>query len=86
VAPAQEQQPVASSAAVLDPPAIAGAETDAPNPTPLTVETLHPTPIAGHRRAKVNYYACVRTEAFGDDIVQCIDMSRGGVGFKTKNP
>ena len=37
-------------------------------------------------RAKVNYFACVRSEAFGDDIVVCIDMSRGGLCFKTKNP
>jgi hypothetical protein len=37
-------------------------------------------------RAKVNYFACVRSEAFGDDIVTCIDMSRGGLGFWTKNP
>ena len=37
-----------------------------------------------HGRAKVNYYACIRSEAFGDDIVACFDMSRGGLGFKTK--
>jgi hypothetical protein len=36
-------------------------------------------------RAKVNYFACVRSDAFGDDIVVCIDMSRGGLCFKTKN-
>jgi PilZ domain len=38
-----------------------------------------------HRRVKVNYCACIRSKAFKDDIVNCIDMSRGGVGFKTKN-
>jgi PilZ domain len=36
-------------------------------------------------RAKVNYFACVRSEMFGDDIVNCIDMSRGGLGFRTRN-
>jgi hypothetical protein len=36
-------------------------------------------------RAKVNYFACVRSEAFGKDVVSCIDMSRGGLGFRTKN-
>jgi hypothetical protein len=36
-------------------------------------------------RAKVSYFACVRSEAFGEDIVTCIDMSRGGLGFWTKN-
>ena len=36
-------------------------------------------------RAKVNYFACVRSEAFGKDVVTCIDMSRGGLGFRTRN-
>lgn len=36
-------------------------------------------------RAKVNYFACVRSTEFGDDIVVCIDMSRGGVCFKSRN-
>ena len=36
-------------------------------------------------RAKVNYFACVQSAAFGKDVVTCIDMSRGGLGFKTRN-
>ena len=36
-------------------------------------------------RAKVNYFACVQSAAFGRDVVTCIDMSRGGLGFRTKN-
>jgi len=36
-------------------------------------------------RAKVNFFACVRSEAYGDEVVTCIDMSRGGLGFKSKN-
>jgi len=36
-------------------------------------------------RAKVNYFACVQSDSFGKDVVTCIDMSRGGLGFKTKN-
>jgi hypothetical protein len=36
-------------------------------------------------RAKVNFFACVRTEKFGEDLVTCIDMSRGGVSFRSKN-
>jgi len=36
-------------------------------------------------RAKVNFFACVRTEAFGEDIVHCLDMSRGGVSFRSRN-
>jgi c-di-GMP-binding flagellar brake protein YcgR len=36
-------------------------------------------------RAKVNYFACVQSAKFGKDVVTCLDMSRGGLGFKTKN-
>jgi hypothetical protein len=36
-------------------------------------------------RAKVNYFACVESAAFGKDVVTCIDLSRGGLGFRTKN-
>jgi hypothetical protein len=35
-------------------------------------------------RAKVNYFACVQSAAFGKDVVTCVDMSRGGLGFRTK--
>jgi PilZ domain len=35
-------------------------------------------------RAKVNFFAAVRSDAFGEDIVRCIDMSRGGLSFRTK--
>jgi hypothetical protein len=36
-------------------------------------------------RAKVNYHPCVQSAAFGKDVVSCIDVSRGGLGFRTKN-
>jgi hypothetical protein len=36
-------------------------------------------------RPKVNFSACVRTEEFGEEIVACIDMSRGGVSFRSRN-
>lgn len=36
-------------------------------------------------RVKVNFSACVRTREFGDDVVVCIDMSRGGVSFRSRN-
>jgi hypothetical protein len=36
-------------------------------------------------RAKVNFFACVRSEEYGEDIVKCIDMSRGGVSFRSRN-
>jgi PilZ domain len=34
-------------------------------------------------RVKVNFSACVRSQDFGDEIVQCVDMSRGGVSFRS---
>ncbi len=37
-----------------------------------------------HRRARVSYLACIRSERFPNDIVACLDMSRGGLGFKSE--
>jgi hypothetical protein len=91
VASAQEQQPVATSVAVLDPPRVTTDDSEPPHPALIPVGTLADfiTPADANRRlprrAKVNYYACVRSETFGDDIVPCIDMSRGGLSFKTKH-
>jgi len=53
-----------------------------------TTATIMTTAVEDRRqrvRAKVNYFACVRSDAFGKDVVMCIDMSRGGLGFRTKN-
>lgn len=36
-------------------------------------------------RAKVNFFACVRSEMFEEEIVTCIDMARGGVSFRSRN-
>jgi hypothetical protein len=37
-------------------------------------------------REKVSFFACVKTAQFGPDIVTCLDMSKGGVGFRSRNP
>lgn len=37
-----------------------------------------------HVRTKVSFEACVRSFTFGDDIVRCEDMSRGGLRFKSR--
>jgi len=37
-------------------------------------------------RAKVSFFACVKTAQFGPDIVKCLDMSKGGVSFRSRNP
>jgi len=37
-----------------------------------------------HIRTKVTFKACIRSYAFGEDIVTCEDMSRGGIRFKSR--
>lgn len=37
-------------------------------------------------RARLSFFACVKTAQFGPDIVTCLDMSKGGVGFLSRNP
>jgi PilZ domain len=37
-----------------------------------------------HVRTKVSFQACVRSFTFGDDIVSCEDISRGGLRFKSR--
>jgi hypothetical protein len=37
-----------------------------------------------HMRTKVNFKGCVRSFQFGDDVVTCEDMSRGGLRFKSR--
>ena len=39
-----------------------------------------------HMRTKVNFKACVRSFAHGDDIVICEDASRDGLCFKSRKP
>jgi len=74
---------VVQRAEAISPPA-QGVELSAParvaRSTAIAVEERR-----NRVRAKVNYFACVRSDAFGDDVVNCIDMSRGGLGFRTKN-
>jgi len=45
--------------------------------------TLRPANRRKYLRTKVNFKACIRTFAFGDDIVSCEDISRGGLRFKS---
>ena len=37
-----------------------------------------------HVRTKVTFKACIRSYTFGDDIVTCEDISRGGLRFKSR--
>ena len=83
---AAKPQPAAAAVALLDPPP--ARSVPQPLRAPRPVAPPAPAALLERRqrvRAKVNYFACVRSDAFGDDIVVCIDMSRGGLCFKTKN-
>jgi hypothetical protein len=77
VAAAIEQKPE-----VIETPAQAE---EAPEPAAAA-----PPPVAKqenrrkHVRTKVSFKACVRSFHFGDDIVACEDMSRGGLRFKSR--
>lgn len=70
-----------ATVAVLEP-----EPTPAPEPLPLLLPEFPEMKVDKrlHVRAKINYFACIRSEAFGDEIVPCIDMSRGGLSFRTK--
>jgi hypothetical protein len=60
---------------------------EAPRPQPVTEAA--PAPRQNRRkhvRMKVNFKACVRSFAHGDDIVTCEDVSRGGLCFKSRKP
>ncbi|HXY26392.1 MAG TPA: PilZ domain-containing protein [Candidatus Acidoferrum sp.] len=59
---------------------------EAPEPAPVP----EPKPAAKvenrrkHVRTKVNFKACIRSFSFGDDVVNCEDVSRGGLCFKSR--
>jgi hypothetical protein len=69
---AQEPEPV---------PASAPAEEE---PEPESRPALRAENRRKHVRTKVNFKGCVRSFAFGDDIVTCEDISRGGLRFKSR--
>jgi len=67
----------------------AGPPVETPPATPLNPASApqpagHPENRRKHVRAKVNFKACVRSYTFGDDIVTCEDISRGGLRFKSR--
>ncbi len=70
-----EQKPAPAPAAVEETPMLAAA---------VAKPAVHPENRRKHVRTKVNFKACVRSFAFGDDIVTCEDISRGGLRFKSR--
>jgi len=60
---------------------LAGAATE---PAPAAKYSARVDNRRKHVRTKVSFKACVRTYTFGDDIVACEDISRGGLRFKSR--
>ena len=53
--------------------------------TAVATQTVAPPEIRRkHIRTKAKFKACIRSFGFGDDIVTCEDMSRAGLGFKSR--
>jgi PilZ domain-containing protein len=55
-----------------------------PAPSPATQPAARTENRRKHVRATVNFKACIRSYAFGEDIVTCEDLSRGGLRFKSR--
>jgi len=50
----------------------------------LLADAMEGTERRARVRAKVDFFACVVSAEFGEDVVTCVDMSKGGVSFRTK--
>src|SRR5258708_19046854 len=51
----------------------------APDPAPAPQPAARPENRRKHVRTRVNFQACIRSFTFGDDVVACEDISRGGL-------
>jgi hypothetical protein len=92
--PASAQLALFSSPTPAAPPPVSQnpAQPSAPSPSPVL--TMSPPAEAKpaappvnrrkHPRVKVDYSACVRVPGRADDVVQCEDMSKGGLRFKSR--
>lgn len=68
----EDPSPAAAPVAVVAPPE--------PEPAPRKENRRK------YVRTKVNFKACIRSFAHGDDVVSCEDVSRGGLCFKSRKP
>ena len=69
----------AIGAAVLDPPAPAEARVGSTSPAGAKRENRRK-----HVRTRVTFMGCVRHAACADDLVECENVSKGGVCFRSK--
>jgi hypothetical protein len=58
----------------------------APEPGPTVKSSGRIENRRKHVRTRASFKACIRSYAFGDDIVSCEDISRGGLRFKSRKP
>ncbi len=63
---------------------IATPSADVPDPAPAAKSPARIENRRKHVRTKINFKACIRSYTFGDDIVTCEDISRGGLRFKSR--
>lgn len=69
---------------IPSPEPAASPEPASPDPTPAPKPAARQENRRKHVRTKASFKACVRSFAFGDDIVTCEDMSRGGFRFRSR--
>jgi hypothetical protein len=79
--PAQEAAPGPAQKAIAEPVQKAAPEPAAAVQLPARRENRRK-----HVRTKANFKGCVRSFQFGEDIVTCEDISRGGLRFKSNKP
>jgi hypothetical protein len=65
---------------------VAALPVAAPEPAPAAKSSGRIENRRKHVRTKVSFKACIRSYTFGDDIVTCEDISRGGLRFKSRKP
>lgn len=82
---ATEEAPPATVTAI-SPAAASHASPEPAIPQVATAPKPAPPPEnrRKHIRTRVHFKACVRTFSFGDDVVSCEDLSRGGFCFKSR--
>ena len=74
----------ASPETAQEPEAAAGPAPAAAEPEPESKPAPRTENRRKHVRTKVNFKGCVKTFAFGEDIVTCEDISRGGLRFRSR--
>jgi hypothetical protein len=73
-----------STETVPEPPPGSPTEPELQAPTLPADPPARLTNRRKHVRAKVRFQACIRSFDYGDEVVNCEDMSRGGVLFTTR--